>query len=1210
MMLAAFVFVALAQLPASPDPKPVPVAGIVVDSDGRPCVDVDVWLAEAIGPDEGHRFGMELWWAAVTRSDQGTAPVLVHARTDAAGRFTIDIPAEAVARRSPVPMAIWAADTGKDARIARYRLPRIVLADDPPIRIELGPAAHAEITVLGPDGKPVAAARVVPVRAGELPIPEPLGQSLAATSEASGRAIIAGLSPASIAAIRVEAPGFGMQVIELREPESGNPASGNPASGMTRTGAVGIGVTLAPVGRIVGRLVAPGGEPVRGVTVRATSQVGGYAGSGQTGSAVVACDPQGRFEIPAIAAGKLALSLEFDRKEGTTLRGEAPGKLAVEAGRSTEVTIPLRATLDVQGLVLEKGTGRPIAGLTVHLNSHLGGDGLAVTDARGKFAGRVVREVNQPFGWPMRILSPFFEPADMIYPRQSMPRREVAELALPPLTLSRGVDVRGRVVGENDRSVAGAEVEAIWTGGEGQAQAVMARTDRTGAFTLHGVDPLAELSLTAWDGFASTPAVSARAESAITRPITLAVSPKDTTRVGGRVVDAVGKPVAGALVRIRRQVRDKNGRLIVVDPIADGDGSMVIRTDADGRYRTRRRFPSHFEFVAEASAPGRLSSRSPVIAATPGSDEFADLVLRRVRTVEGRVVDRQGRPVAGAVVRQSGDGPMPTEAVSGKQGDFRLPGVIEGAAPVFAAKEGFRFAYRWVDDGSHPAEVVLARAAEPPAAAYRSLPSALPIEEEKAMARRLVLPPAETFSRHAKDADKFRFLIDTLDVDPVATLEQLDSTRFADADYLKALRTNLAAALCREHLDEAAELVEAGDAPDARAEGYLAICDARRDLRPEQVKELLVQAGVNAKGMKSAPARIRVEARVADRWLDLGETGPARALLDDAMALGRDTTKGIKDGGYNLGLVAESLARLDLPAALKVLDDLGRDAVKNDKSDKTFVFQRFFGHIAYNLSARSPADAERVLGRMPIEQGSDRYVVAACSGMAPRDLARARRIAGSRISRDGPGYRPHALGLMARSIAATDKAAAIRLIDDAYAALDRLAVVGDRPAHPGVVEVAAALLPTVERVAPDRLAEFLGRTLALRPSRGDQTDTDEATGAGTTASLAMMVARYDRPLAARLLEPELRKNGSRATPFGMDNVTWRVLSALALIDPRRAVERVEALPEDPAPGTDPYAVKNRSRISVARLLALHDADRWRLIHEQFLYLWTPDQGYL
>ena len=166
------------------------------------------------------------------------------------------------------------------------------------------------------------------------------------------------------------------------------------------------------------------------------------------------------------------------------------------------------------------------------------------------------------------------------------------------------------------------------------------------------------------------------------------------------------------------------------------------------------------------------------------------------------------------------------------------------------------------------------------------------------------------------------------------------------------------------------------------------------------------------------------------------------------------------------------------------------------------------------------------------------------------------------------------------------------------------------PSYPGVVEVAAGLLPIVEQVEPDRLAEFLGRTLALRPARGDQTDSDEAGRAGTMAALAMMVARYDRRLAARLLEPELHRIGSRRDSFGMDYVTWRLLAALALIDPRRAVEQVEALPDDPAPGTDPNATKNQARIYVAKLLALHGADRWRLVYEYFLYLWTPDQRYL
>ena len=158
--------------------------------------------------------------------------------------------------------------------------------------------------------------------------------------------------------------------------------------------------------------------------------------------------------------------------------------------------------------------------------------------------------------------------------------------------------------------------------------------------------------------------------------------------------------------------------------------------------------------------------------------------------------------------------------------------------------------------------------------------------------------------------------------------------------------------------------------------------------------------------------------------------------------------------------------------------------------------------------------------------------------------------------------------------------------------------------------VAIGLLPIVEQVAPDRLPDFLGRAVLLRRARGDQTAADEPQLARATAVLAMMVARYDRGLAARLLEPEFDRTGPRQAIFGADYVSPDILTALALVDPRRAVEQVEALPDDPAPGTDHDATKNRTRISVAKVLALHGADRWRSIYQYFLFLWTPDQRYL
>ena len=87
-------------------------------------------------------------------------------------------------------------------------------------------------------------------------------------------------------------------------------------------------IALASVGKIHGRLVAPPEfpQPITGVKVRVRSKVGGFDGSGKAGEAETVCDPSGRFEVPAIAAGLVAFELVFDHDKGTpAARGGSPG---------------------------------------------------------------------------------------------------------------------------------------------------------------------------------------------------------------------------------------------------------------------------------------------------------------------------------------------------------------------------------------------------------------------------------------------------------------------------------------------------------------------------------------------------------------------------------------------------------------------------------------------------------------------------------------------------------------------------------------------------------------------------------------------------------------------------------------------------------------------------------------------------------------------
>ena len=364
-----------------------------------------------------------------------------------------------------------------------------------------------------------------------------------------------------------------------------------------------------------------------------------------------------------------------------------------------------------------------------------------------------------------------------------MPPLGTDVLVLPPVELPRGVDVPGTVVDETGHGVAGATVEATWQHGTGRAQLVMSRTDAEGRFVLHGVDPMAELTYRAWlvDSCTSR-GTTAQAAAALSKPVVLTISPSASSTLSGRVLDIAERPISGASVRIWRVGRGKDRRVIDLEPIMSEDGRAAVRTDSDGRYRAPRRVPIPDEYFAEVVAPGRLSARSRSVIVADQAKELPAVTLRRVRAVSGQVVDRQGKPVAGAKVGQAGDGPMPTATTSDEQGRFELPGVLEGRLVLLVRKAGYRSEPHLMERSAEPLKVAITRVDEPPASTYKTLPSPLPVEEEKALARRLVRPLVERVLAEGKDQDRSRLLRDLAEIDPAWTLELLEKTAFNDSE--------------------------------------------------------------------------------------------------------------------------------------------------------------------------------------------------------------------------------------------------------------------------------------------------------------------------------------------------------------------------------------------------------------------------------------------
>ena len=112
--------------------------------------------------------------------------------------------------------------------------------------------------------------------------------------------------------------------------------------------------------------------------------------------------PRAGSRFRRFAAGTLWLHLVFDPTTGTGLRTEPYHGIVLPAGKTTQLTIPLRPTFRIRGSFREKGSSRPIAGVLVALNGMFGGDDFAVTDAGGNFQGFITRENFQPYGWPVR----------------------------------------------------------------------------------------------------------------------------------------------------------------------------------------------------------------------------------------------------------------------------------------------------------------------------------------------------------------------------------------------------------------------------------------------------------------------------------------------------------------------------------------------------------------------------------------------------------------------------------------------------------------------------------------------------------------------------------------------------------------------------------------------------------------------------------------
>ncbi len=429
-------------------------------------------------------------------------------------------------------------------------------------------------------------------------------------------------------------------------------------------------------------------------------------------------------------------------------------------------------------------------------------------------------------------------------------------------------------------------------------QSVAARTGPSGTFLLDGLDPVADLRLTAETaGLSTTAPQTARARA--DKSVKLVVSRAGTVVLSGRVVNTSGKPVLGAEVSIESQARAAQGQVWRLDSIVYGDRD-ALTTDADGRFQTPCGVPKNLEYEARVRVAGMRPGRTVLLK--PGhalTAVFGDLVLHRLRTVAGIVHDRQGKPVAGAVVFQSGDGPMRTRALTDAQGRFRLPGLIEGTAILFARKAGFRFHGQPIDTEAGAADLVLTRSDEA-SPALKSLAGVLPHDAERALARRLLAPYVEKVMAKGTDIQKFQTLVALAPVDPAHTLELLEAHGAGKPQFgLDMLRGTVVTALAGESADEAVSLAESIQDPQTKSWSLTEVVDKLRGSDRARKVDLLAQAQLQARAIKEPGQKLNMLGWIAERWLDLGEKDRALTLIGEGRALAKE----VPPPGYEIAVI-------------------------------------------------------------------------------------------------------------------------------------------------------------------------------------------------------------------------------------------------------------------------------------------------------------------
>jgi protocatechuate 3,4-dioxygenase beta subunit len=473
-----------------------------------------------------------------------------------------------------------------------------------------------------------------------------------ATTDGEGRFEVRDLGPGRYD-LEVQAEGFAATTIRGVE----IPAGG----GQSELGTV----ILEPGVSLAGQVVDEDGAPLEGASVGASPARGMGLPFPLGGRAVegVETDAEGRFLLQDLKAGEsIDLGVGLEGYLGRSLPG---------------VAVPREAPLEI---VLE--TAAQIAGQVVNEKDEPVPNAVVLLSQQGSaFRGGQQHERTGEDG---TFLFGTVEPGSytlMARQRGALPSEERTlavtkgqAVSAVTLVLRRGATVEGQVFSNDGNPVHGARVGSVQSSSMNPMNPmaslfVSAETDGDGHYRLEGVPP-GSLSLEA-----NHPGHSRAVRDLEVRPGTnrLDFTLESGTEVAGRVVTALGEPIAGAAV----QLMGMSGRFGGPEAVTGGDGVFRIPSVPSGSYRAVARKDS----LTTAGEGMKVEVQGEPVTGL-------ELVLGAGATITGQVTGLDFEALSTLQIRASGGGRDMVLGEVDYEGSYRLGPVSPGPWLVQAGVGG------------------------------------------------------------------------------------------------------------------------------------------------------------------------------------------------------------------------------------------------------------------------------------------------------------------------------------------------------------------------------------------------------------------------------------------------------------------------------------------------------------------------------------------